>query len=134
MLAFEAAVFPSWNRWFNASSPPDVLFARDRTGNITGTLLLHGPGAKTVFAPMLGTAAGVIGCVGVAPHRQGEGIGTALVVRASEVLRDADPQLPHWLDGPRILLPPRRLPALATIRHVLQPCLTYPATCSYQPG
>ena len=89
VLAFEAAVFPSWSRWFNASSPPDVLFARDSTGNITGTLLLHGPGAKTVFAPMLGTAAGVIGCVGVAPHRQGEGIGTALVVRASEVLRDA---------------------------------------------
>ena len=46
-------------------------------------------GARTVFVPMLGTAAGAIGCVGVAPHRQGEGIGTALVVRASEVLRDA---------------------------------------------
>jgi beta-N-acetylhexosaminidase len=88
VLAFEAAIFPSWTRWFTASSPSDVLFARDRAGNITGTLLLHGSGAKTVFAPMLGPAAGTIGCVGVAPPRQGEGIGTALVVRASEVLRD----------------------------------------------
>jgi predicted N-acetyltransferase YhbS len=38
---------------------------------------------------MLGPAVGAIGCVGVAPPRQGEGIGTALVVRASEVFRNA---------------------------------------------
>jgi predicted N-acetyltransferase YhbS len=37
---------------------------------------------------MLGPAA-TIGCVGVAPAVQGRGIGTALVVRASEILRDA---------------------------------------------
>lgn len=66
-----------------------MLFARVSAGNIAGTLLLHGPGAKTVFAPMLGPASGIIGCVGVAPPRQGQGIGTALVVRASEILRDA---------------------------------------------
>ena len=34
---------------------------------------------------MLGPASGTIGCVGVAPPRQGQGIGTALVVRASEI-------------------------------------------------
>ena len=65
------------------------MLARDRSGAIAGTLLLHGPGAHTVFAPMLGPAVGAIGCVGVAPPRQGEGIGTALVVRASEVFRNA---------------------------------------------
>jgi ribosomal protein S18 acetylase RimI-like enzyme len=73
----------------------DILIARDRPGNIAGTLLLAGPGAGTVFAPMPGPAAGTIGCVGVAPPRQGHGIGTALVVRASEILRQADTRNCH---------------------------------------
>jgi beta-N-acetylhexosaminidase len=89
VLAFEAATFPSWSRWFAVSGPQDVLVARDGVGHIAGTLLLHGPGADTVFAPILGPAAGTIGCVGVAAPRQGEGIGTTLVARASEILRDA---------------------------------------------
>ena len=72
--AFEAATFPGWTRWFSAASPEDVMLARDRSGAIAGIPLGHGPGA------------GAIGCVGVAPSRQGEGIGTGLVVRASEVL------------------------------------------------
>ena len=38
---------------------------------------------------MLGPAAGTIGCVGVAPRWEVRGTGTALVVRASELLRDA---------------------------------------------
>jgi beta-N-acetylhexosaminidase len=88
VLAFEAAAFPSWLRWFSAAGR-DVLIARDNPGNIAGTLLLDGPGADTVFAPMIGPAAGTIGCVGVAPPVQGRGIGTALVVCASEILRDA---------------------------------------------
>jgi predicted N-acetyltransferase YhbS len=67
-----------------------VLIARDDAGHIAGTLLLRGPGADTVFAPILGPAAGTSGCVGVATPRHGEGIGTALVARASEILRDAD--------------------------------------------
>ena len=89
VLAFEAAAFPSWSRWFAASAPAGMLVAHDDAGHIAGTLLLRGPGADTVFAPMLGPAAGTIGCVGVAAPRQGEGIGTALVARASEILRDA---------------------------------------------
>lgn len=88
VLAFEAATFPSWTRWFTRPEG-DILIARDGPGTIAGTLLLAGPGAGTVFAPMLGPAAGTIGCVGVAPPRQGHGIGTALVVRASEILRQA---------------------------------------------
>ena len=89
VLAFEAATFPSWSHWFAVASPPGMLIARDGAGPITGTLLLDGPGADTVFAPILGPAAGTIGCVGVAAPRQQEGIGTALVARASEILREA---------------------------------------------
>jgi ribosomal protein S18 acetylase RimI-like enzyme len=89
VLAFEAATFPSWTRWFTGVSPHQVLTACDQAGDIAGALLLDGPGAETVFAPMLGPDAATIGCVGVAPPRHGEGIGTALVVRASEILRDA---------------------------------------------
>jgi ribosomal protein S18 acetylase RimI-like enzyme len=88
VLAFEAAAFPDWLRWFSAAGE-DILLARDSARNIAGTLLLDGPGAGTVFAPMLGPAAGTIGCVGVAAPLQGRGIGTALVAGASEILRDA---------------------------------------------
>ena len=89
VVAFEAAAFPSWLGWFSAAEGRDVLIARDSMGNIAGTLLLDGPGADTVFASMLGPAAGTIGCVGVAEPVQGRGIGTALVAGASEILRDA---------------------------------------------
>lgn len=89
MLAFEAATFPSWSHWFARSGPASMLTARDHAGRIAGTLLLDGPGADTVFTPILGPDTGTIGCVGVTPSRQGQGIGTALVARASEILRDA---------------------------------------------
>jgi predicted N-acetyltransferase YhbS len=58
-------------------------------------LLLRGPGADTVFAPMLGSAAGTIGSVGVAPSLQGQGTGTALVVRASQILSQAGVRACH---------------------------------------
>jgi GNAT superfamily N-acetyltransferase len=94
VLAFEAATFPSWVRWFGAGDR-DVLIARDGSGNIAGTLMFHGPGADTVFAPMLGPAAGVIACVGVAPDQQRHGIGTALVTRASQLLSQAGTRVCH---------------------------------------
>jgi GNAT superfamily N-acetyltransferase len=94
VLAFEAATFPSWVRWFGTGDR-DILIARDRSGDIAGTLMFHGPGADTVFAPMLGPAAGVIACVGVAPDRQGQGIGTALVTRASQILSQAGTRACH---------------------------------------
>ena len=87
--AFEAAAFPSWARWFAAARPEHVLLARTRSGSIAGTLLLEGPGADTVLEPMLGPAAGTIGCVGVTPPLHGQGIGTAMVVRASQILSQA---------------------------------------------
>jgi ribosomal protein S18 acetylase RimI-like enzyme len=87
ILAFETATFPSWTRWFRAGNQ-DTLLARDAAGTIVATLLFDGPGADTVFLPMLGPTAATIGCVGVAPHMEGRGIGTVLVARASEILRD----------------------------------------------
>lgn len=94
VVAFEAANFPQWVRWFSAGQG-DALIARDSAGSIAGSLLLDGPGADTVFAPMLGPAAGTIGCVGVAPQLQGRGIGTALVTRASQVLSQAGTRACH---------------------------------------
>jgi beta-N-acetylhexosaminidase len=94
VLAFEAATFPSWVRWFGAGDR-DVLIARNGSGSIAGTLLFEGPGTDTVLAPMLGPAAGVIGCVGVAPDWQGRGIGTALVIRASQLLGQAGTRTCH---------------------------------------
>ena len=93
--AFEAAAFPSWTRWFAAARPEHVLLARTRFGSIAGTLLLEGPGADSVFTPMLGPAAGTISCVGVAPPLHGQGIGTALVVRASQILSQAGVRACH---------------------------------------
>ena len=87
VLAFETATFPSWTRWFRADHQ-DILLTRDGAGTIVATLLFDGPGADTVFGPMLGPAAATIGCVGVAPPMEGRCTGTALVARAPEILRD----------------------------------------------
>lgn len=46
------------------------------------------PGSAEAIAAMLGPDMSTIGCVGVAAEHQGAGIGTAMVARASEVLRD----------------------------------------------
>jgi GNAT superfamily N-acetyltransferase len=94
VLAFEAAAFPQWLRWFSTWQE-GILIARDSGGTIAGTLLLDGPGAETVFAPMLGPEAGTIGCVGVAPPLQGRGIGTAMVIRASQILSQAGTRVCH---------------------------------------
>jgi GNAT superfamily N-acetyltransferase len=88
VLAFEAATFPSWVRFFE-SEGQRILIARDGQGDIAGTLLFDGPDADTVFAPLIGPAAGTIGCVGVAPRLHGRGIGTAMVVHASQLLSQA---------------------------------------------
>ena len=94
VLAFEAETFPSWLRWFQRGDS-SVLAARDASGRLVGTLLYAGPGPVSVFDPMLGPMAGTIGCVGVAGEAQGQGIGSAMVTRASELLRDAGTRMCH---------------------------------------
>jgi GNAT superfamily N-acetyltransferase len=87
VLAFEAATFPDWVVWFERLDA-SVLVARDAAGAVVGTLLFRGPPDATVYAPMLGLDAGTIGCVGVAEAARGAGVGTAMVARASELLRE----------------------------------------------
>jgi GNAT superfamily N-acetyltransferase len=94
VLAFEAATFPNWLRAFQRATSP-VLVARDQGGAIVATLLFRGPPDATIFTPMLGADAGTIGCVGVAAAAQGAGVGSAMVARASELLRDAGTGVCH---------------------------------------
>jgi ribosomal protein S18 acetylase RimI-like enzyme len=94
VLAFEAATFPTWLRWFERRDS-SVLVARDGEGRLVGSLLFRGPDAGLLFAPMLGPMTGTIGCVGVAEHVQGRGVGSAMVARASELLRRAGTRACH---------------------------------------
>jgi|SRR5215211_1859637 len=88
VLAFEEAHFPEWLGFFRRGDS-SILAARDREGAIVGTLLLRGPGPVSRFWRLLGADSAAIACVGVAESAQGRGVGSALVARASELLRDA---------------------------------------------
>ena len=94
VTAFEAATFPDWVVWFDRLDS-SVLVARDRAGAVVGTLLFGGPPGATIYEPLLGPGAGTIGCVGVAPPAQGAGVGSAMVARAWELLRDAGTRACH---------------------------------------
>jgi ribosomal protein S18 acetylase RimI-like enzyme len=94
VLAFEAATFPTWLPWFQRRDS-SMLVARDREGRMAGSLLFRGPDEGLLFAPMLGPASGTIACVGVADHLQGRGVGSAMVARASELLRQAGTRACH---------------------------------------
>ena len=94
VLAFEAGHFPEWSRAFERRDA-SVLLARDQAGPPVGTLLFRGPDPRLLLAPMLGPAMGTIGCVGVAGHARGRGVGSAMVARASELLRDAGTRACH---------------------------------------
>jgi beta-N-acetylhexosaminidase len=88
VLAFEKAHFPEWLGFFRGGES-SILAARDREGAIVGTLLFRGPGPVSRFWQLLGADSAAIACVGVAEAAQGRGVGSALVARASELLRDA---------------------------------------------
>lgn len=94
ILVFERTEFPNWLQYY-ADAVDDTLVARDRDGTVVGAALLDGPGRRPPFATMLGDRAAGIGCVGVAAARHGNGIGTALVARGSEILRDRGARVCH---------------------------------------
>jgi GNAT superfamily N-acetyltransferase len=102
VLAFEGATFPSW-LWAFQRAGSQVLVARDQAGTIVGTLLFRGPPDATLYTPLLGHDAGTIGCVGVAAGVRGAGVGSAMVARASELLRDAGAGTCHigWTERER---------------------------------
>jgi ribosomal protein S18 acetylase RimI-like enzyme len=70
-----------------------LLIARDpTTRKIIGTLILYSPLAHPssfdgFWKLILGDPLGEIGCVGVAEARHNQGIGSAMMVRAAEILR-----------------------------------------------
>jgi GNAT superfamily N-acetyltransferase len=92
VLAFEEANFPEWLGSFRRGDS-SILAARDSEGTILGTLLFSGPGPVSTFWRLLGADSAAIACVGVAEPAQGKGVGSALVARASELLRDAGARL-----------------------------------------
>ena len=94
VMVFESATFPEWVGWFERLDS-SVLVARDRAGAVAGTLLFRGPLGATIYEPLLGPDAGTIGCVGVAAPARGAGVGSAMVARASELLRDAGTRACH---------------------------------------
>ncbi|MGZ4400250.1 MAG: GNAT family N-acetyltransferase [Gaiellaceae bacterium] len=93
--AFERRSFPTWLHWFDRAQAHEVLVARGPDGTILGTLLFRGREPAYLLAPILGRDCGTIACVGVAEPAEGRGIGTAMVVRASELLRDAGTRICH---------------------------------------
>ena len=94
VLSFEQRWFPQWVRWFRQSTE-SILLARDKQDEVVGSLLFAGPGRCSIFWPMLGDDMATIGCVGVAEPARDAGIGSALVVRASALLRDAGARMCH---------------------------------------
>lgn len=96
ILAFEQREFPHWlhhyERCARLGDFQDMLCARHRDGRIVGTLLMYTPRSHQtrtdlVWRVLLGYDAGALGAVGVAPSAQGQGIGLALVARASDLLK-----------------------------------------------
>lgn len=93
LLAYEEREHPNWVIFFRArvtTDPAAVLLGRDANGDIIAALLMEAPPRYECFwSTILGRDAAEIGCVGVAAHRNGEGIGTALMALATEHVRDA---------------------------------------------
>jgi beta-N-acetylhexosaminidase len=93
-LEFERRWFPEWVRWFQLPGVSPLL-ARDREGEVVGSLLLAGPGPCSIYWPMLGEDMATIGAVGVAESARRRGVGAAMVVRASQLLRQAGAGVCH---------------------------------------
>jgi beta-N-acetylhexosaminidase len=95
VVEFEQRVFPYWAKYYQMTAdsgrPADILAAWDGT-TVVGSLLmskadLDGASSDAVWHSVLGDDMGTIAAVGVDDSRQGQGIGIALVARASEILQ-----------------------------------------------
>jgi beta-N-acetylhexosaminidase len=97
LLEFERREFPHWLGAFQSTVEVgdfhELLIARDPTRHaIIGSLILFSPLAHPsrfdgFWKMILGDPLGEIGCVGVAATRHGQGIGSALMTRASDILK-----------------------------------------------
>ena len=107
ILEFEEREFPNWLEVFrsaaNAGDHADILVAWTARKGVLGSLVMftprsHRPGANVVWKSLLGDDLGGLGAVGVAASDRNRGIGTALVARGSEILRErgVGPSLIDW--------------------------------------
>ncbi len=97
LLEFERREFQHWLGAFQSTVDVgdfhELLIARDPTSRaIIGTLILYSPLAHPsrfdgFWKTILGDPLGEIGCVGVAEALHGQGIGSAMMVRASDILK-----------------------------------------------
>ncbi|GAC1445976.1 MAG: hypothetical protein NVSMB52_09120 [Chloroflexota bacterium] len=94
ILRFEEAFFSNWVPYFHAAPDPRrIIVAVEGSGSIVGALLTEvagevGDNWASTWAAILGTDMGAIGAVGVDPRVRMHGVGTGLVARAAELLRD----------------------------------------------
>jgi len=93
VIEYEAREHPVWVPYFRSRFPDEpgsVLLARDRKGAIVGALLIDlPPRHRGRWSRILGEDMAEIGCVGVAASMNGQGIGTALVAEATEIVKKA---------------------------------------------
>jgi len=82
VIAFERQRFPRWVRHFERGE--GVLVAR-RGASVLGALL-YSPSAS-IYEPAVASPCGSIGCVGVDPTEQRQGIATAMVLAATQIVR-----------------------------------------------
>jgi ribosomal protein S18 acetylase RimI-like enzyme len=97
IFKFEEMHFPNWLKYFqlvaNQSGYEDILIALDEQNTIAGSLLVRDQRATwrkngVLWDELLGDAVGGIGCVGVSESHRGQGIGLAMVARATELLKE----------------------------------------------
>lgn len=97
VIHFEEREFPIWTRYVRDHRPEDIVIGVEADGTIVASLVLDMP--PVVWSRLLGDRSAEIGAVGVDRSRRNLGLGTALVTRACEILRDRDVEVAslRWL-------------------------------------
>jgi beta-N-acetylhexosaminidase len=97
ILAFEGAEFPEWLDGYRQIASlgdyQDLLLAYDARRRLVGALTMYAPQSNParetiVWQTLLGERPGALGSVGVAKDMGRLGIGSALVARGSELLKE----------------------------------------------
>jgi ribosomal protein S18 acetylase RimI-like enzyme len=97
LLRFVEREFPEWLTYYRghaaAGELGDLLLARSPEGAVVAALILMAPDSRpsrsdVVWQELLGQAAGALGAVGVADRWRRCGIGTALIARGTELIRE----------------------------------------------
>jgi GNAT superfamily N-acetyltransferase len=89
VLQLEDWHFSNWAEYFHGAETGDMVVAVNAEGTVVGALLVEWPGRPFLWSRLLGPSACTIGVVGVDSAARGVGIGTAMLARACELLRDA---------------------------------------------